>query len=76
MTKGRYIMTIKKTFCDHCGKQIDSMTDYTEICVSLGGNFDETDLCTDCFADLWAVINGFIHDKREDGAENVSNKVV
>jgi hypothetical protein len=66
-------MTIKHTFCDHCGKQIDSMTDYTEMGVSLGKNFAETDLCTECNTKLWAVITDFIYNKREE--INNENKV-
>lgn len=64
-------MTIKKTFCDHCGKQIDSMTDYTEMGISCLKKYKQTDLCVKCFNMLWAMVDSFCGlAKKKDGEDN------
>lgn len=63
-------MTIKKTFCDHCGKQIDSMTDYTEMGISCFKKYKQTDLCVKCFDEMWNTINIFCGQAKLKGGVN------
>ena len=47
-------------FCDHCGKELNPMNDYTEIDID---NFDfvkEVDLCEECYKELCNIVREFI----------------
>lgn len=52
-------MTIIKTYCDHCGKTLDSMADYNDVEIEAAHNHIRTDLCTKCFEKLNDVIRNF-----------------
>lgn len=46
--------------CDHCGKELNPMNDYTEIDIN---NFDfvkEVDLCEECYNELCNIVREFI----------------
>lgn len=46
--------------CDHCGKEIDCIKDYTEIEID-DFNFDkEVDLCTTCYQELNDIVEKFV----------------
>lgn len=47
--------------CDHCGKQLNSMHDYTEISIDPGGIcYIDADLCRECMNDLVKQICEFV----------------
>ena len=53
-------MTETKTYCDHCGKQLDSMKDYCEIIVSIPGKDVYCDLCASCLDNLSDVVREYV----------------
>lgn len=55
-----------KIYCDHCGKVLDEMTDYTSITIELAHKMAVTDLCTDCFERLCEQIQKFCKLKKEN----------
>ena len=60
-------MTEIKVFCDHCGKLLDEMSDYTDITIEAAHKMVNADLCTDCFESLCDKIYSFC--ERKGGAE-------
>lgn len=46
--------------CDHCGKELNPMTDYVEFEISDFDNYTETDLCANCYDKLNEIVNNFI----------------
>ncbi len=57
-------MTITKTYCDHCGKKLDEMSDYTGLGFKVCHKEHKVDLCEDCFEKLDKTIKEFC--KRSD----------
>ena len=37
-----------KIFCDHCGKELDELHDYTDYEIEFEGDIYLCDLCTEC----------------------------
>lgn len=62
-------MTIVKTYCDHCGKEVHDMTDYISCEIEIGHNEIEADLCRDCFEELTEAVKGFCicGESKDDG---------
>lgn len=56
-----------KIYCDHCGKVLDEMKDYTDGTLDIVVDCVKTDLCTDCFNQLCNYIYNFC--KVESGDE-------
>lgn len=55
----------KVTFtCDHCGKELDEMRDYTEMKIDNFIDFVEVDLCSDCFRELNEVVLKYVNKKQ------------
>lgn len=52
-------MTVVKKYCDHCGKEIDYLNDYTNLSIKMNHVDIDTDLCVDCFRELEESIKGF-----------------
>ena len=52
-------MTEIKTYCDHCGKELDDMKDYSDIELSVL-NYCKVDLCSKCLNELQDIIDEFI----------------
>lgn len=50
--------------CDHCGKEIDEMRDYTDMKIDNFINYAETDLCSECFRELDDMVLKFINKKK------------
>lgn len=44
--------------CDHCGKELSAMNDYTDQEISFIG-YEIADLCADCINELQRMINKF-----------------
>ena len=56
-------------YCDHCGRQVDSRTGYTELDVGIEPT-TLADLCCECVDELDKLIITFCNFKRKDGADN------
>lgn len=55
----------KVTFiCDHCGKELDEMRDYTETKIDNFIDFVEADLCSDCFRELNEIVLKYVNKKQ------------
>lgn len=55
----------KVTFtCDHCGKELDEMRDYTEMKIDNFIDFVEADLCSDCFRELNEIVLKYVNKKQ------------
>lgn len=52
-------MTVMKMYCDHCGKELNDMTDYTCVDIEVGYTEIETDLCKSCYEQLVKVVKDF-----------------
>ena len=50
--------------CDHCGKEIDELRDYTDMKIDNFINYAETDLCSECFRELDDMVLKFINKKK------------
>ena len=49
-----------KIYCDHCGKELDPMKDYTDVLADIENIYArETDLCITCFEELCCMIEKF-----------------
>lgn len=59
-------MTKTKIYCDHCGKELDEMHDYTDVEIDMGVSWLRTDLCQECIQELKDTIFTFCEkvDKR------------
>lgn len=42
--------------CDHCGKELDEMHDYTEIEIRDFADYIEIDLCAKCYDELNNIV--------------------
>lgn len=55
-------------FCDHCGKKLDPMSDYTDVTIEAAHKWINADLCTDCLEKLYLKIGEFV--KAKEGARD------
>lgn len=52
---------IKEVYiCDHCGKELDCMEDYTEMEIDDFNFWKKVDLCKNCYQELNDMIEKFI----------------
>lgn len=52
-------MTETKTYCDHCGKELDEMHDYVDVEIDMSTSWLRTDLCQECMQELKDIIFTF-----------------
>lgn len=52
-------MYVQKYYCDHCGKEINDKTDYSDIILDIGYDDISTDLCQSCIQDLTEIVREF-----------------
>ncbi len=52
-------MQVVKIFCDHCGKEIDTMRDHDAVKIVVGLRRTDADLCTECSVKLWEMVSNF-----------------
>ena len=53
-------MEIYKRVCDHCGKELDTMTEYYDTDIELPTRvFCNVDLCKKCCEDLYNIVSEF-----------------
>lgn len=59
-------MEIYKRVCDHCGKELDTMTEYYDTDIELPTRvFYNVDLCKKCCDDLYNIVSQFVNAQRE-----------
>lgn len=52
-------MTVIKSYCDHCGKEIEVMRDYDEIDIEVCAQWFKVDLCKECGEQLNKIVAEF-----------------
>lgn len=52
-------MTVIKQYCDHCGKELNNMEDYSECEITVGYNEFYFDLCKECHELLGKTVKDF-----------------
>lgn len=60
-------MKVNKVLCDHCGKELDNMTDYGDVEIEMAHKYQVVDLCVECFEKLYCVIEEFCKHPTEKG---------
>ena len=50
--------------CDHCGKEISEMRDYTDMKIDNFINYVEADLCSECFRKLDDMVLQYVNKKK------------
>lgn len=55
-----------KYFCDHCGKELNSSTDYTDVGLDLYTKEIRADLCEHCFDGLTNYIETFCKGQKDE----------
>ena len=48
-----------KIYCDHCGKELDTMKDFDDTQIEMAHKWTTVDLCSECGDELWEVIDKF-----------------
>lgn len=56
-------MTVIKSYCDHCGKEIEVMRDYDEIDIEVCAQWFKVDLCKECGEQLNKIVAEFCKKK-------------
>ncbi len=56
-----------KIYCDHCGKELDVMSDYDNSEIEIPTKIFSADLCKNCTNELENVIGGFIKGSENNG---------
>jgi DNA-directed RNA polymerase subunit RPC12/RpoP len=51
--------------CDHCGKEIDKIRDYTDMEIRDFADYIETDLCARCYDELSDMVLQYINKKKD-----------
>ena len=51
--------------CDHCGKEMDDMRDYTEMKIDNFIDWIEADLCSQCFRELNDMVLEYCNKKKD-----------
>lgn len=49
--------------CDHCGKEINEIRDYTDMKFDDFINYVEADLCSECFRELDDMVLQYVNKK-------------
>lgn len=64
-------MKENKIYCDHCGKELNRMTDYDDINIELGHIWRKHDLCAECLEELKTLVDNFCtaHQTEKGGGE-------
>lgn len=60
-------MKSNKIYCDHCGKEMDGMTDFDNTLIEMAHKWTTADLCAECLDELYEVVCAFC--KKKEGAE-------
>ena len=60
-------MKENKIYCDHCGKELDTMRDFDDMQIEIAHKWTTTDLCVECLDKLYEIVRVFC--KQKGGAE-------
>ena len=52
-------MTETKIYCDHCGKELDTMHDFDDLTIEMEHKWLVTDLCAECLDKLYDSVYEF-----------------
>lgn len=52
-------MTETKIYCDHCGKELDTMKDFCDVEFDLYTCYLSVDLCVECHNELKQMVKQF-----------------
>ena len=62
-------MTVLKQYCDHCGKELNSMEDYSDTVIDFCTDYLEADLCASCYEEILNITKAFLN--RSDNNVNL-----
>ncbi len=51
--------------CDHCGKEVNGMSGYTDMVIDDFINIIEVDLCPECFRELNDMVLQYVNKKKD-----------
>ena len=60
-------MKENKIYCDHCGKVLDTMTDFDDVQIEMAHKWTTADLCAECLDELYDIVCAFC--ERKGGAK-------
>lgn len=63
-----------KTYCDHCGKELDLANSYEDTTIELAYKWLTADLCNDCIEKLYKIICEFCNTERKNYNEKRNDK--
>lgn len=52
-----------KIYCDHCGKELDTMKDFNDTQIEMAHKWATVDLCAECLDKLYNLICDFCEKK-------------
>ena len=64
-------MTEIKTYCDHCGAELNPRGEYEDTDIDIGNYLKRVDLCVSCFEELTDMIEEFF-EKEPKNTDNES----
>lgn len=50
-------------YCDHCGKELDTMHDFDDLTIELDFKWTTADLCAECLDKLYDIVCDFLKGK-------------
>ena len=56
-------MKDNKIYCDHCGKELDTMHDFDDIQIDMAHKWTTADLCAECLDKLYDLVCDFCERK-------------
>jgi hypothetical protein len=56
---------VVKDYCDHCGAELDEMTDYGDTEIEIAHHWFKSDLCKNCMEELSAIAFKFCKKEKE-----------
>ena len=57
-------MTKTIRYCDHCGKEIDTMKDFWDTEIIAGLSWGSVDLCENCYEKLKHIVKEFCNKEK------------
>lgn len=52
-----------KIYCNHCGKELNTMCDFDDLTIEMNHKWTTTDLCVECFDELYDIVYHFCNEK-------------
>lgn len=56
-----------KSYCDHCGKELNAMNDYCSLEIEIITKMFYADLCENCKNKLVNIVGTFIRESKNNG---------